>query len=168
VPLHVSKDLPETSIAAIWAYVARLLTNLDNVRAARIDNLDVLLSTREPANDAKLLNLDALISSRASPADLANLDVPVSSRSTLTVAQVAALLANLDVAVSTRSTLTAAQVWALATRDLTRKVGSGLSFVFPAAAPFAAAINNLGWIVYAHRNYYPWEECSILFPEGEG
>jgi len=35
----------------------------------------------------------------------------------------------------------------------------------PAATPFAAAINNLGWILYAHRKYYPWEECSILFPE---
>lgn len=119
MPLHV--PTPISAIAAgVWSYLPnRRLTNIDDVRAALIDNLDVLLSTREPANDAKLLNLDALISSRATPA------------------QVAALLGNLDVAVSSRSTLTGAQVWAIPARDLTKKVGSEFTL------PFIGTISEL-------------------------
>ncbi len=90
MPLIIPPSIPSTGniSAAVWAYAARRLTNLSDIRAAEIDSLD------------------ALLSSRATPA------------------QVAALLGNLDVLVSSRSTLTGAQVWAIATRDLTKKVGS--------------------------------------------
>ena len=47
VPLHVPTE--KTEIAEeVWQYVTRILTNLSNTRAARIDNLDVFLSTRVP------------------------------------------------------------------------------------------------------------------------
>ena len=35
----------------------------------------------------------------------------------------------------------------------------------PSGVAWAAAINNLAWIAYAHRNYYPWKELPILYPE---
>jgi len=47
----------------------------------------------------------------------------------------AALIDNLDATISSRSTLTATQVWAEVTRDLTKKVGSENTFVFPHATP---------------------------------
>ncbi|GAJ00649.1 unnamed protein product, partial [marine sediment metagenome] len=39
-------EIAELSAEEVWAYITRILTNLPDVRAARIDNLDVLLSTR--------------------------------------------------------------------------------------------------------------------------
>ena len=45
----------------------------------------------------------------------------------------------------------------------------GLALVFglvPAATPFAAAINNLVWIAWAHSKYIKWEEISLLYTEG--
>jgi len=44
------------------------------------------------------------------------------------------------------------------------KVTSILSMI-PPTVPFLAAANNLAWITYAHRKYYPWEECPLLYPE---
>lgn len=39
-------DFPPKSVEDIWSYVTRVLTNLDNTRAAKIDNLDALISSR--------------------------------------------------------------------------------------------------------------------------
>jgi len=55
MPLYV--PLPTGDVAAaVWAYVTRRLTNLDDVRAARIDNLDApisgIASTLKPVIDA--------------------------------------------------------------------------------------------------------------------
>jgi hypothetical protein len=45
----------------VWEYVTRTLTNLDDVRAAKIDNLDALISSRmSNMYEAKLPNLDNL------------------------------------------------------------------------------------------------------------
>lgn len=61
---------------SVWAHATRILTNLDDTRAAKVDNLDALLSTRLPTTDfdarlpdaraTKIDNVDALISSRSS------------------------------------------------------------------------------------------------------
>jgi len=37
--------------------------------------------------------------------------------------------------------------------------------LMPSAIPFGVALNNLAWIVWAHRKIYPWEECPLLYPE---
>jgi len=39
--------------------------------------------------------------------------------------------------------------------------------LMPSMMSFGVAVNNLAWITYAHRKYYPWKECPILYPEGE-
>lgn len=73
-------DFPKVATPAeVWAYGTRILTNLDDVRAARVDNLDVLLSTRLPTTDfdtrlpdaraTKIDNLNAVITSRLALAD---------------------------------------------------------------------------------------------------
>lgn len=49
MPLHVpvsKSEIAELSAEEVWQYITRILTNLPDVRATRIDNLDVLLSTR--------------------------------------------------------------------------------------------------------------------------
>jgi len=77
---------------AVWANVVRTLTNLSDVRAARIDNLDVLLSSRlsGSAFDTRL--------SAARAALIDNLDVLLSSREAEAVAQTryASLLASVN------------------------------------------------------------------------
>ena len=48
------------------------------------------------------------------------------------------------------------------------KQPKGLALVLglvPAATPFAAAINNLAWIVRAHANYVNWDQISLLYRE---
>jgi len=48
------------------------------------------------------------------------------------------------------------------------KQSHGLALVYglvPAACPFAAAINNLYWIVRAHSKYINWDEISLLYRE---
>jgi len=65
--------------AAVWAYPTRRLTNLSDVRAALIDNVDVLVSSRLSKADfdtrlsairaARIDNLDVLLSSRLSTSD---------------------------------------------------------------------------------------------------
>jgi len=104
MPLSIPTPLGDIS-AAVWTYLPnRRLTNLADVRAALIDNLDVLLSSRESevnalarytallaavgaiptnpelATDPRLNNLDATISSREPSTDprLTNLDAPIS------------------------------------------------------------------------------------------
>jgi len=37
--------------------------------------------------------------------------------------------------------------------------------LIPPAVPFMVAINNLAWIVWAHRKQYPWKEMPLLYPE---
>ncbi|GAI84540.1 unnamed protein product, partial [marine sediment metagenome] len=79
--------------ASVWAHGTRILTNLDDVRAARVDNLDVLMSTRLPTTDfdtrlpdaraTKIDNVDArLTDARATKID--NVDAPITSRLALT------------------------------------------------------------------------------------
>jgi len=103
VPLNIPQ--PTSVVAeAVWANIVRTLTNLSDVRATRIDNLDALISSRlalgglQSELDARTLTLvkmallDAAISSRLSKADfdtkmpdaralrIDNLDVLLSSR----------------------------------------------------------------------------------------
>jgi len=44
------------------------------------------------------------------------------------------------------------------------RVASIVSMI-PPTLPFVAAANNMAWITYAHRKYYPWKECPLLYPE---
>lgn len=37
--------------------------------------------------------------------------------------------------------------------------------MIPPSVPLIAAVNNLAWITWAHRKYYPWKECPLLYPE---
>jgi len=63
---------PADIAASVWAYVTRKITNLDDTRAARIDNLDALISSRAPSGeyDTEMARIDATVSSRASPSDI--------------------------------------------------------------------------------------------------
>jgi len=115
---------------AIWTRSERKLTNLDDVRAAKIDNLDATISSRQP--DAGLTSIhvgriDAAISSRASASDytsvraakLDNLDVAVSSRQPdagLTPTHVG----RIDTNISSRATEEG--VWTYSNRKLTKAV----------------------------------------------
>jgi len=36
--------------------------------------------------------------------------------------------------------------------------------MIPPTLPLLAAANSVGWIIYAHRKLYPWEECPLLYP----
>jgi len=65
-------------LANALAQLKTLQDRLTSGRAAKLDNLDALISSRAAPSD--LSNLDAAVSSRATPSDLAHLDAAVSSR----------------------------------------------------------------------------------------
>lgn len=86
MPLSVPVPASETA-AAVWAYVTRLLTNLDNIRAARIDEITAArMAELDPGNipadlatllarltAARALALDEITAARLTQLDPANM-----------------------------------------------------------------------------------------------
>lgn len=119
-------------LAPIYTSLTRLYTALYS-RAPKLDNLDATTSSRLSSSDARLANLDATIASRVATADtrLATLDAAISTRAAAAdyTSGRAAKLDQLDAAITSRSTLTAAQVWAHSDRDLTQHPSSRMEIL---------------------------------------
>ena len=81
-------DITDPTLTAqqVWEYTARILTNLSDARASKIDNLDAGISTRAPASeyDATLTALGVSVLTRAPSGEydtqMGRLDVAVSTR----------------------------------------------------------------------------------------
>jgi len=56
-------------------------------------------------------------------------------------------------------------IYTLAKLFKQRKGVALLYGLVPAASPFAAALNNLVWIVWAHSKYINWDMISLLYGE---
>lgn len=119
-------------LAPIYTSLTRLYTALYD-RAVKLDQLDATTSSRLSSSDARLANLDATIASRVATADtrLATLDAAISTRAAAAdyTSGRATKLDHLDAAITSRSTLTAAQVWAHSDRDLTQHPSSRMEIL---------------------------------------
>ena len=149
--------------AQVWAYATRTLTDpaadsdlahmLVGIsptaagRAALLDNLDVLLSTRASAANLALLMADVGDASAATLGSIYGILGNPATSLAATLATIEAyvddvealLIARLDVAVSTRSSHSAADVWAVAARTLTNPaLASDLANMQVAISPSAA------------------------------
>lgn len=154
-------DFPRIATPSeVWAYGTRILTNLDNDRAARVDNLDATILSRSShaAGDIWTVAARTITELKGTPrSDLmgedadfeaggmerkARIDADISSRATQ--AQILSDAtpfpgASIDDAISTRSSHAADAIWGVATRALTTLAGGPRTEIIGEDTSFEAA-----------------------------